>query len=165
MKIIYLLIIIQISTFAVDSRGSETSNESSVFEYTRRISETIDSIDQIKLENFSSRIEEISATLEKYFEYKKGVCRGEFSTIIFKESEDSKTNYKLTKKEQLLCFRELKALQVKYINKIFKIRKAYLDFMHEKRISELKKVREEALDEVQRAFQTSSGSNKRKRRR
>ena len=73
--------------------------------------------------------------------------------------------YKLTKKEQLLCFRELKALQVKYINKIFKIRKAYLDFMHEKRISELKKVREGALDEVQRAFQTSSGSNKRKRRR
>ena len=37
--------------------------------------------------------------------------------------------------------------------------------MHEKRISELKKVREGALDEVQRAFQTSSGSNKRKRRR
>ena len=165
MKIIYLFLFIQISTFAVDSGGSESSNESSVFEYTRRISETIDSIDQIKLEDFSSRIEEISATLEKYFEYKKGVCRGEFSTIIFKESEDSKTNYKLTKKEQLLCFRELKALQVKYINKIFKIRKAYLDFMHEKRISELKKVREGALDEVQRAFQTSRGSNKRKRRR
>ena len=161
-KLITLLVFILSSTHAQDG---DSARESNVFEYTRRISNVIDSIDKIKLDDFSSRIDEVSETLEKYFEYKKGVCRGEFSTIIFQESQNSRTNFKLTKKEQLLCFRELKALQVKYINKIFKVRKNYLDYMHTKRLDELKKVREKALEDVQQAFQDTSSKKKRRRRR
>ena len=162
MKVVLLLAFVFSSIHAQDESSARESN---VFEYTRRISKVIDSIDKIKLDEFSNRIDEVSETLEKYFEYKKGVCRGEFSTIIFQESQNSRTNFKLTKKEQLLCFRELKALQVKYITKIFKVRKNYLEYMHTKRLEELKKVRAKALEDVQQAFQDTSSKKKRRRRR
>jgi hypothetical protein len=133
------------SSFAQDS-------EKNIFEYTREMYKKVNSISELKPEEFNGKIAEIRVEIDKYIEHKKGVCQGDFSTVILEQSQAEKSEYKLTKSEQELCYRELKALQITYINKLFTARKNYLDHLHAQRIKKLGAVREEALKQLQSTF-------------
>ena len=130
---------------------------SSTFEYTKKIRDEIESIKELKPENFFKRVDTFRANLEKYFLQKKKVCNGEFSTFILSEGtvrSDLPANQarKLSKEERQLCFREMKALQITYINNMFLARKKYLDFLHERRIAELMEAREKSIQSLQSTF-------------
>lgn len=127
-------------------------SEKNTFEYTREMSKKVNSISELKPEEFNGKIADIRKEIDKYVEHKKGVCQGEFSTVILEQTHAEKSEYKLTKTEQELCYRELKALQITYINKLFTAKKNFLDYLHKERIKKLGSVREEALRQLQATF-------------
>tara|TARA_R110002072_G_scaffold534_6_gene3908 strand:+ start:86420 stop:86923 length:504 start_codon:yes stop_codon:yes gene_type:complete len=130
------------------------------FEYTKKVKEQLNAIKKIAPEDYFKEVDGHRVSLEKYMENKKRVCEGEFSTVILESDNSSSTaatnsdrkSNKLSREERKLCFRELKALQVTFINNMFVARKNYLTFLHEKRLSELKMAREEAIKNIQMSF-------------
>jgi hypothetical protein len=62
----------------------------------------------------------------------------------------------LSREERKLCFRELKALQVTFINNMYSARKRYLDFLHAKRVEELEQAREKSIKSLQDSFNKKS---------
>ncbi len=151
--ILTFFVLLSSSTYGQDAP------EKNIFEYTREMYKKVNSISDLNPEDFNGKIANIRNEIDRYVEHKKGVCQGEFSTVILEQSQAEKSDYKLTKTEQELCYRELKALQITYINKLFTARKNYLDFLHTERIKQLSTVREDALKQLQATF------NKKVRRR
>lgn len=143
---------------------------SSTFEYTSKIRDEIESINNLAPENFFKKVDVYRSNLEKYFLQKKKVCNGEFSTFILSEGKvrsDMPTSQarKLSREERQLCFREMKALQITYINNMFLARKKYLDFLHERRIAELMEAREKTIKSLQSTFSKGERRTKSRRRR
>jgi hypothetical protein len=141
---------------------------SGTFEYTKKIISVIRTIKDLTPDQFYKKIDHYRSNLEKYFLQKKKVCNGEFSTIILSEGRvradlPAMEPRKLSREERELCFREMKALQLEYINNMFLARKNYLDFLHERRVAELLEARETSIKSLQSTF--SKRERKRKRRR
>ena len=94
--------------------------------------------------------------LDRYFDNKKKVCNGEYSTMVLGDvGELGKTadeGRKLSKDERKVCFREMKNLQVNYINAIYEARRKYVLWLQEKQLDELGKVRDEAIKRLQTNF-------------
>jgi len=126
------------------------------FEYTRRIQNELTLLEKLPPESYIAKINFYRTSLEKYFEHKKRVCHGEFSTVVLEGvssgSSEKQSKIKLSKEERKLCFREMKALQVTFINNMFLARKRFLDFLHTKRLQELSKAREKAISSLQASF-------------
>lgn len=164
----YLLLFLFIfSVQAQDQENTEAdlTTYASTFEYTKKIQKEIEEVRDLPADKFFKNIDNYRQSIEKYFEHKKRVCNGEFSTIILTEGVESKKAKvnKLSIEERKLCFREMKALQTTYINYMFLARKRYLDFLHERRIAELMEARKQAIDSLQSSF-TPKDKKKRRRR-
>jgi len=144
--ILKIILPILISTFAM------AQAEPSTFEYTRNMYKKVESISSLKPDEFEMKINDIRAEIDRYVEHKKGVCQGDISTVIIGGEVSKNNEFKLNKSEQELCYRELKALQITYINNLFNARKKYLDFLHVERVKQLGAVREEALKQLQATF-------------
>lgn len=150
-----------ISLVAAQPRGGSTvtSTPDTPFEITQEIRVDLEGLKSLKSEEFPNRIEKIRDEVERYIEHKGRVCNGEFSTIVLTEKNDkaeaSKPNLpnnKLSKEERKLCFKELKAIHVTYINNLFIARTNYLEFIHGKRTGELELSREEAVKRLQKLY-------------
>jgi len=151
--------------FFLSTNALSQEVEKNIFEYTREMYKKVNSISELKPDEFNGEIAQIRKEIDKYVEHKKGVCQGDFSTVILEQSHAEKSEYKLTKTEQELCYRELKALQITYINKLFTARKNYLDYLHQERIKKLGLVREEALKELQTTFDKKTQRKRKSRSR
>lgn len=137
----------------------QEKNETNIFEYTKVIHESLKKLKSVQPENYVIEVDEYRKDLEKYFDQKKRVCEGEFSTVIFegiKDGDTEKKPVKLKPEERKLCFRELKALQLTFINNVFVARKNYLEFLHKKRLKELEVARENAVKSLQGSFDKKS---------
>lgn len=125
----------------------------SPFEYTQKIQKQLSELKDITPEKFLVQVDQYRDNLEKYFEHKKRVCNGEFSTVILSEAGESRQDGKrLSKEERKLCFREMKALQTTYINNMHQARKRYLESLHSQRIQQLEDSREKALNDLNATF-------------
>lgn len=139
------------------------------FEYTKKIYQELEDIKKIEPDKYANSIDDFRTGLEKYIDHKKRVCEGEFSFIILNDRNADLTNpnnkrkNKLSKEEQALCFRELKALQITFINNMYVARKKYLDYLHGKRIGELQNTRDRALKDLNRQFNKKAVKKKRRR--
>jgi hypothetical protein len=144
---------------------SQTEGENS-FEYTKRVRDALETIKTIKPENYISKVDKFRGDLEKYIENKKRVCDGEFSTVILGEKprEDIKNKKnKLTREEKKLCFRELKALQITFVNNLYVARKSYVEYLHKERLQELASARAKTIKSLQNSFNKKRKTSKRKR--
>jgi hypothetical protein len=133
--------------------------QSNIFEYTKRVAADLEKLKNLEPKNYFQKVDDFRTELEKYFDHKKRVCEGEFSTVILSgggESSQNKKPVKLSKEERKLCFRELKALQVTFINNMYSARKRYLAFLHAKRIEELEEARENSIKSLQDSFNKKS---------
>ncbi len=152
--------LLKIVLYAIMAFGQSEVDEApkTPFEYTKKIYNELEEIKKIKPEDYFSRIDEYRVGLEKYIDHKKRVCEGEFSFIILNDPKVSNNKNmsqkknKLSKEEQALCFRELKALQITFINNMFVARKKYLDYLHTRRIDELQSTRDKAVKELNKQF-------------
>lgn len=133
----------------------EDEVEQNPFEYTQAIRKKLELIQTISPEEYPKSIDTLRGDMEKYIDHKKRVCDGEFSMIIMgeEESKGRKTGLKkLSKSERKLCYRELKSLQVTFINNTFVARKRYLEHIQKLSIYELEKSRDKALKSIQKSF-------------
>lgn len=134
---------------------SASNFSGSTFEYTQNIRAKLETIKNLSPKNYFKEVDKYRAAIEKYIEHKKMVCNGEFSTIILSEDQKpvlSKKRKKLSKEERGLCFREMKALQITFVNNMFIARKGYLDYLHKLRIEELTGDREKTIKSIQNSF-------------
>lgn len=145
-------ILILIPLFFASHVFSEDLIGENSFEYTRKMYAKVEEISKLTPDEFELKINQIRADIDRYVEHKKGVCQGDFSTVILGSTNTSNTEFKLSKAEQELCYRELKALQITYINNLYDARKKFLDSLHQQRLKQLSLVREEALKQLQSTF-------------
>ncbi|MCK5883148.1 MAG: hypothetical protein KAG61_05625 [Bacteriovoracaceae bacterium] len=123
-----------------------------------KLKETIDSLLQIGPNEYFSKIDSYLGKIDKYILHRKGICDGDFSIVILEENSGEKVSKrrKLSRGERRLCLSELKNLRVLYVTNLFIARKKYLDYLHDVRIKQLIKIKEDVLKEIQR------GSRKRR---
>lgn len=150
---VFLLLIFAPALWA---QGAPESTKT-MFEVSREIQREVESLAKLDASKYHQSIDGIRQSLEKYIDNKKRVCNGEFSTVIIQNSaEKTEPPHKLTRDEKKLCFRELKAFQITFLNNMYLARKNYLDFLHQKRLEELTLAREEAVKSVQAGFDRQS---------
>ena len=127
-------------------------------DYARQVRTLIESLKTLAPQDFVATAEKLVPLIEKYIERKKRVCQGEFSTIVLNgQEEENGQVQKLSPEEIKLCYQELKAIEVGYINNLFMARKRYLDYLHVLRIEELTRDRDAALKDIQQAAAKTSG--------
>lgn len=145
-----LFIILIYSTQLSFAQVSSTSP----FEYTQKIRERLSQLESLSSDQYLLQIEGFRTDMERYFDHKKRVCNGEFSTVILSESGSraNEQNNRLTADEKKLCFRELKAMQSTYLNSLYSARERYLDELHKNRKTDLQKARARALQELDASF-------------
>lgn len=111
---------------------------------------------EIKPDSFAQNVESIRSELDRYFDNKKRVCNGEYSTIVLGDVAEAGRNVeetrKLTKDERKVCFREMKNLQVSYVNALYEARRKYVLWLQEQQLEELGKVKDEAIKRLQTNF-------------
>lgn len=131
--------------------------QKTMFEVSREIQSDVEALAKLVPDKYFQTIDGVREKIEKYIDNKKRVCNGEFSTVIIQNSaEQSAPPHKLSRDEKRLCFRELKAFQVTFINNMYLARKNYLDYLHKERLEDLAKAREEAVKSVQAGFDRQS---------
>jgi len=151
-KIILLVLIM------VPAAAFAEKEELTTFEYTKQINMKLEDLKNLAADKYRLKVDQSRELIELYIDHKKRACRGEFSTVVLNGGEASSrknltpSRRKLSTKEKKLCFREMKAIQTTYINNMFQARKRFLEYLHQKRIGELSKARELALQELQRGF-------------
>lgn len=143
--------------------AQESPSEANIFDYTKKVHQALKDLKDLGPKDYFKEIDNYRSELEKYFDQKKRVCEGEFSTVILTGAPqdgdaDAKKPVKLKPEERKLCFRELKALQLTFINNMYAARKRYLEYLHQERLKELDASRESAVKSLQGSF------NKRSRR-
>lgn len=160
MKTMIKSIVLLSMTLSLSSKIlAQEGPESNIFEYTKVIHQSLKKLKDLKPENYIKDVDTYREDLEKYFDQKKRVCEGEFSTVIFDgdyQGNQKKKPVKLKPEERKLCFRELKALQLTYINNMFLARKSYLTYLHGQKIKELETAREGAVKSLQGSFDKKS---------
>lgn len=147
------------------SMGQETEDEQKdaalgELESTRLAQQQIAAIPAIDPQDFPRELKVLRDSIERFFGHKKRVCNGEFSTVILSPidvresgiSRDDMIYRKLNVQERKMCFREMKEMQVQYINNVFQARKSYLEYLHSQRIEELDRLRAEAVESLERGL-------------
>lgn len=155
-KVIVILFFFSGLTLGQESTSDEAKKALS--SYSVQIQESLKELKDLSAQDYFKKIDRFRTDLEKYFEHKKRVCEGEFSTIILsdgglkRKTKSSAKKVKLSNDERKLCFRELKALQVTFVNNMYIARKRYLEFLHTRRMGELSQAREESIKSIRESF-------------
>tara|TARA_R110000868_G_scaffold304021_3_gene564507 strand:+ start:2402 stop:2863 length:462 start_codon:yes stop_codon:yes gene_type:complete len=145
-KLLILFTIVSLSSFAQEEAGQGDV-----------IQAKIKALEDMKPETFSQNVESLRALLDRYFDNKKRVCNGEYSTMVLGDvgelgNKAAEEGRKLSKDERKVCFREMKNLQVNYINALYSARRKYVLWLQEKQLEELTKVKDEAIKRLQTNF-------------
>ena len=141
------------SALAQTPPAAATAQPSSAFEYTQRVRQELEQLNTLAPEQFLVEVDKVRTSMERYFDHKKRVCNGEFSTVILSVAGERSTEAnRLSADEKKLCFREMRALQTTYINNMYSARKRYLESLHTKRMEDLEASREKALQELSDTF-------------
>lgn len=140
---------------------AQVESEGNIFDYTKKVHQALKNLKDLPAESYFKEIDNYRAELEKYFDQKKRVCEGEFSTVILtgvpqEENPNTPKPVKLKPEERKLCFRELKALQLTFINNMYQARKRYLEYLHQERLKELDASREQSVKSLQSSFNKGS---------
>lgn len=149
-KIITSLFISIFSLINITFAQEEVDNSES----TKEIVKVVSQLDKLSPENYMNKIDDIRERLEKYFDNKKRVCEGDFSTVVLTKGKRNNKNdsVKLSKEEREVCFRELKRVQQKYIESLFGAKKKYIVHLHELRLKEFEKSKDRAIKNLSKKF-------------
>ncbi|MBC98903.1 MAG: hypothetical protein CME63_14255 [Halobacteriovoraceae bacterium] len=152
----HLALLILSLLFIFNGRAIWAQNDSlSQFDSTKEIIAIVSQLERLDPSEYILKIDDVREKLEKYFENKKRVCEGDFSTVVLTKGEresDTKKSVKLSKEEREVCLRELKQVQQKYIESLFEAKKRYVIHLHKQRLEELEKSKEEAIKELMKKF-------------
>ncbi|MFG1492635.1 hypothetical protein ACRXCV_04785 [Halobacteriovorax sp. GFR7] len=156
-----LLFIPTLTVYAQADKG-ETQSEK---EMSKVMYAKIEEVKNIPPKDYVTRTQVIRKEIDKYIDLKKGVCSGDYSTFVLDHKDIESSQHKLTKIEKDLCYRELRAFQVTYINNLFIAKKNYLNHLHDERLKKLEEIREETLRSLKATYDKQLISPKRNRKR
>jgi hypothetical protein len=132
--------------------GQEESKEEKTYPIrpNERILKELELVKNMSPEEYETKMDKYRSSIQKFIEHKKGVCSGDFSTIVLNEDGITKEEErKLSWGERKVCIREIKQLQITFINNLYTARKKYLEYLHYMRIKELTSVRDESIKSIQ----------------
>lgn len=135
-------------------------------EISKEMYEKIETVKEYAPSDYVTKTQSLRKEIDRYIELKKGVCSGDFSTFVLTQKDLEESRRKLTNLEKDLCFRELRAFQVTYLNNLFVAKKNYLNYLHEERLKKLDEIRDESLRNLKSTYdkQLISPKSKRKKR-
>lgn len=157
--ITYTLTFILISKMAVAQPQAKTDKEVSKEMYDK-----LEKVKSFPPDDYVTKTQELRKEIDRYIELKKGVCTGDFSTFVLTQKDLEESRRKLTRVEKDLCFRELRAFQVTYLNNLFIAKKNYLNFLHDQRLKKLDEIRDESLRSLKSTYDKQLISPKSKKR-
>jgi len=154
MNLLFLIFAVTFPLLSISSEKLNLKPGETSFEFTQRIKVELDNIANIQPEKYIAEVDQYRETIEKFIEHKKRVCSGEFSTMILRsmEAETSKERQKLTREERKLCYREIKAFQITFINNMFNARKKYLNYLHTQRLIDLENTKIKVIKSLRAKF-------------
>lgn len=143
-----------VATNIAEEKKNTTGEGETIFTYSAQILEKIEHLKDLQPQEFLKEVNEYRKDVELFIINKKKVCNGEYSVLILAEgkSNGNQEHKKLTPEERLFCFRELKAIQVSYINNLYQARKRYLEDIHKKTLDDLFNTRSDIVKEFEDAF-------------
>ncbi len=146
-------------SFGVDTK--ELSNK----EISKEMYAKIEEVKTLTPDIYVTKTQSLRREIDNYIDLKKGVCSGDYSTFVLDHKDLESSQHKLTKAEKDLCYRELRAFQVTYLNNLFIAKKNYLNFLHEERLKKLEEIRNETLRSLKATYDKQLISPKRGKKR
>ena len=133
---------------------------------TTRVVKDLQALKKLTPENYLKEIDSYRESFKKYIDWKKRVCKGEFSSVVLSEVRPGEglEAKKLTLDEKKSCFREMKTLHVMFINNMFDARKRYLENTHLEQLAQLEKVKLESIKKLNNSFMLDLKKKKKKRK-
>jgi len=150
---ILLLLLNQVAAQEVVTESGEKPEEN-IITYTQNISKVVNELKNLPPEHYAREVDSIRSSIDRFIKFKKGVCQGEFSSIIINERDDTRdfvarnSKKKLSREERKLCYRELKSFQVQFIQSMFQARKKYIIYLHNQQLKDLESSKEEAIQRL-----------------
>lgn len=111
------------------------------------IKKQIDALNKITPESYVEVINEKTKDIDEFLIKKQKVCLGEFSTIVLSDGGELNPGEakKLSDNEREICLKDLKRLQLSYINNLYRLKKSYIDYLYKERLKNLEVARQEEL--------------------
>ncbi len=106
----------------------------------------LNKIGQLAAEDYASGIEGLRTPVEKYIERKRRVCRGELSPVILHSESGQAQGPHGKGVDRKACFRELKALQMGFVEQTFAAREKYLNYLHQLRLGQLTRAKAKLVE-------------------
>ncbi len=163
----FLLILFVLNSMNIFAEEDSTKDQNQIFYGI------LSDIEKLSLEDFSTDLRALETRMDKYIDFQKRVCTGEFSALVMKGLETGvsekvdlgESEGSLSRKEKELCLNNLIENQKSYISVVFKKRRDFAKFLYEKRLENLKSLEESYIADlnISRTSKTSK-RNQRKRR-
>ena len=154
--IFLIFVSITVSAHAQNEPKSQEEKPSEQELFRSKIQTTLDEIKALESGNFTSKIMNLRQKVEKFLDYQKRICQGEFSTIVLNEFSNTKGDdqevKKLDKEERKLCFRELKNIQLDFVKVTYEARIKFLKETQKKEMEALMSSKDEAIKNIQKTF-------------
>ena len=124
MKFSFLFIII----IFISKQGYCFDGQASQIVTVKDVREALVQIKQIEPSKYLDEISDYKRLINRYIEYKKLVCKGEFTTFIIGENMDASkpTKKKLSKQGMEICFRQLKNVHLDFVRGTFVARNIFI---------------------------------------
>jgi len=143
LKVLFILLIPSLS-FALENQAAPKSMD--IFNQMSQLKSELESISELKPDQYPIKVKDFRNKANEYIEESQKKCLGKYSSITLTSTGLSKQEKrKLTRVERTLCYRELKKFQMKFINKMYQAQKNYMEYIHAKRLVDLKSIMEHNL--------------------
>lgn len=145
---------------ASEIQAGERDQALESFRFSRLIEEKVGQFSEISTEEFPRVFPELRSRFDQFFERKRNVCHGKFSTVILTSADlgqgpladlkpDDFEIRRLGRQEREACLVELKKMQAIYLSGVYQARRTYLESLHQQRMLELEKSHQAALQTLE----------------
>ena len=102
-------------------------------------------LEKVTPENYLGQISQVRIDVENFLEKQNLYCSGELETS---NGLGQAVKMKLNPTERTKCFEQLQEIHIQYVEKLFDIQKSYLNFLHENRMQEWEKAKDQMLQTI-----------------
>jgi hypothetical protein len=105
----------------------------------------LEKLEKLPAANYLNEVAPVREALQNFLQTKKRICMGEFTRRAI---DSNASEQKLNEKERKECLGQLKEFETDFIEALYTCRYRYLEFNHAKQLSELTKLRDQSLKDL-----------------
>ena len=130
------------------------------FEGREKIRAELEKLRSLSHQEYAKQFLALSQQLQRYLEYQKKICFGEFSALIFDSDQGTGqgggkgqqsgggVSKKLSQQERKVCFKSLVDMQKAYVEISFDKRAEFLQTFHNQRMQQLRQQKAKELQQL-----------------